>query len=59
MMIRLTWEEFTQLAYEKVREKFPDLTLNPPQFKKNHGSYDGGIGEAYDIPDFVDFEVSP
>lgn len=57
MMIRLTMEEFTQLAFLKMEDKHPDLSLvNPPRFMKNH--YDGGIEEAYGVPDFVDFEVA-
>jgi hypothetical protein len=59
MMIRLNWSEFVRAAYERLQQLNPTLELKPPQFMKDHGSYSGGIGEAYEVPDFVDFEVTP
>ncbi len=56
MTIQLTWEEFIQLGWEKVGEKFSN-SLHPPQFKKDYGRGEG-IGKAYDLPDFVEFEVA-
>jgi hypothetical protein len=58
-MIRVTWDEFVKAGSQCIAAKFPDHTLVlPPQFKKDYGSYDGGIGDAYDLPGFVDFEIA-
>ena len=56
-MIRLNWAEFVQAAKERFEQLNPTLTIGEPSFRTDHGSYNGGIGDSYDLPHFVDFEV--
>lgn len=58
MMIRLNWKEFVQAACERLAQLNPSFTLSDPSFRTDHGSYDGGIGDSYDLPHFVDFDVT-
>jgi len=58
MKIVVTWDEFVKLAEIGFNVANPGITIaGEPKMKKDHGSYDGGIGEAYDIPTEVWFEV--
>jgi hypothetical protein len=57
MMIRLNWIEFVKAGRERLQQLHPDMTIGEPAFRTDHGAYNGGIGESYDLPHFVDFEV--
>ena len=58
MMIRLNWKEFVQAACERLAQLNPSFTLSEPSFRTDHGSYNGGVGDSYDLPDFVDFDTA-
>lgn len=57
VMIRLDWTEFVRAGCERLAQLNPSLTIGEPAFRTDHGPYDGGIGDSYDLPHFVDFEV--
>lgn len=59
MMIRLNWIEFVKAGRERLQQLNPDWVLGEPAFRTDHGSYNGGVGDSYDLPHFVDFEVEP
>jgi hypothetical protein len=56
MKIVLSWDEICVLIQDAVAQKY-GKGVGLPQFKKDHGSYDGGVGDAYDIPSEVWLEV--
>jgi len=55
MKLRLTWEEFTDLAMRQLREVYAGA--NNPTFLRDYGPYGGGIRGAYEIPNYVDVEL--
>jgi hypothetical protein len=57
MMIRLNWIEFVTAGCERLKELNPQFEVGDPSFRTDHGSYNGGIGDSYDLPHFVDFEI--
>jgi hypothetical protein len=58
MKIVVTWEEFVALAVLGFKTSNPGRVISEsPKIKKDYGSYDGGIGDAYEVPTEVWFEV--
>lgn len=53
MKIRLTWEEYKEVALLKIKERFPNATS--VSFRKNY-SYEPE-GDVYEFADFVDVEI--
>ena len=55
MTIRYAWDEFVALALREIRKEYP--LAGEPIFLKDHGVYNGGVGKAFDIPDFAELPV--
>lgn len=56
MIIRVSMEEVLQMLGKNLQAQGYRLQ-SIAAFKKDYGSYNGGVGDAYDIPDFVEFEA--
>lgn len=52
--LKIDWEEFKQLALDKLKEKYPNIT-DKPRFVKHH-PYEGEA-ESYEIPTSVYIEL--
>lgn len=54
--LRLTWEEFVELAMQGLREVNPQAT-GEPEFRHDYGAYERE-SEHYDFPDAVEVELA-
>jgi hypothetical protein len=53
MTIKIPWPEFVALATAQLR--LIHSGADEPQFKKDYGC--DGIGDMYDFPSFVEYEL--
>jgi hypothetical protein len=54
--IVMSWEEFVAHAYQQVQTENSNLKIAQPHFVKDF--HQDGIGDMYDFPSWVEFEIA-
>lgn len=59
MKLVFTVDEMVGFALIELAKRHPSLEMGKAEFTSDHGSMNGGVGKAYDVPDFLEVEVTP
>jgi hypothetical protein len=59
MKLRLGMSEVVRIICGEAHAFLTGTTcsISNPRWLKDHGPHDGGVGEAYDVPEFLEFDV--
>lgn len=59
MKLRVSIDEVVRIIGGEPASYLPGtlFQLSNPCWLKDHGPHDGGVGKAYDVPDFLEFDV--
>lgn len=60
MKLRLSWEEFILAALRDIKRNQSKICHESTigvDFLRDYGPHSGGVGEAYDLPHFVDINL--